>query len=277
MASGGLKRAVPDTPIDFVFHDVVSNAASTVSAFAQMTTEEKLDFIIGPIASPIVSSAIPAWRQTNPIWIVPGASTVTLEKEIGSDPNLFHAFPYAYQYHVEISEMLKESVSPKTISIIYSDDDYGRTHLPLAESYLKRAGFNIVSEEIVRTNSADMNSALTKIAFAKPEALLALMQTTDSITLAKQVYTRCLKVQYLIGTFATQLKEWQDAVGAAQEGWTGLASYLPDLANYPANKEFPKLLRQLTNGRLHSEPNTRRSLTMTTRSAIHWLRQWQSQ
>ena len=242
MASGVLKREIPDTPIDFVFHDVESNAASTVSAFAQMTTEEKLDFIIGPIASPIVSSAIPAWRQTKPIWIVPGASTVTLEKEIGSDLNLFHAFPYAYQYHVEISEMLKESVSPKTISIIYSDDDYGRTHLPLAESYLKRAGFNIVSEEIVRTNSADMNSALTKIAFAKPEALLALMQTTDSITLAKQVYTRRLKVQYLIGTFATQLKEWQDAVGAAQEGWTGLASYLPDLANYPANKEFPKLL-----------------------------------
>jgi len=242
MASEALKRDLPDTPIEFIFHDVESNAASTVSAFTQMTSEEKLDFIIGPIASPIAASAIPAWRQARPIWIVPGASTVTLEKEIGSDLNFFHPFPYAYQYHVEIAGMLKQYVNTKTVSIIYTDDDYGRTHLPLAEKYLRDAGFTIVSEEIVRANSADMNSALTKIAFAKPEVLLALMQTTDSITLAKQVYTRRLKVPYLIGTFATQLKEWQDAVGLAQEGWTGLASYLPNLVNFPANPDYPKLL-----------------------------------
>jgi branched-chain amino acid transport system substrate-binding protein len=242
MASEALKLELPGTPIDFVFHDVESNASATVSAFTQMTAEEKLNFIIGPIASPIAASAIPAWRQAKPVWIVPGASTVTMEKEVGTEPNFFHAFPYAYQYHVQIAGMLKEFVNPKTVSIVYTDDDYGRSHLPLAEKYLKQAGFNILSEEIVRANSADMNSVLTKISFAKPEVLLALMQTTDSITLAKQVYTRRLKVPYLIGTFATQLKEWQDAVGPAQEGWTGLASYLPDLVNYPANPTYPKLL-----------------------------------
>src|SRR3974390_3006855 len=96
MASEALKRDLPGTPIEFIFHDVASNAASTVSAFTQMTSEEKLDFIIGPIASPIAASAIPAWRQARPIWIVPGASTVTLEKEIGSDPNFFHPFPFAF-------------------------------------------------------------------------------------------------------------------------------------------------------------------------------------
>src|SRR3546814_7704186 len=47
--------------------------------------------------------------------------------------------------------------------------------------------------------------------------LLGLVQTSDAVTLAKQVHTRKLKVPYLIGTAATQLDEWQKAVGPAQE------------------------------------------------------------
>ncbi|MEP9348662.1 ABC transporter substrate-binding protein [Xanthobacter sp. KR7-225] len=227
--------------IELLVRDIQSESQATISVFNELVSKEKVNYIIGPIGSPTVAAAIPAWRQGKPIWIVPGSSSTKLEEEIGGDLEFFHTFPYAYNYHESIAAALKKQLpAGQKVAMIYTDDNYGRTHQPYAKKYLTDAGFEIVLEEIVRTNAADMNPLLTKIARVKPDVLLGLVQTTDAVTLAKQIYTRKLPVPYLIGTAATQLDEWQKAVGAAQEGWVGVTTYLPGL-DRPGNKEFPKL------------------------------------
>lgn len=232
---------VAGKPIELLVRDVQSESQATISVFNELVSKEKVNYIIGPIASPTVASAIPAWRQGKPIWLVPGSSSTKLEQEVGGDPEFFHTFPYAYNYHQSIAAALKNQLPPgQKVAIIYTDDNYGRTHQPYAKKYLTAAGFEIVLEEIVRTNAADMNPLLTKVARAKPDVLLGLVQTTDAVTLAKQIYTRKLPVPYLIGTAATQLDDWQKAVGPAQEGWVGVTTYLPGL-HRPGDKEFPKL------------------------------------
>jgi branched-chain amino acid transport system substrate-binding protein len=229
--------------VEFLYRDLQSEAPSTVSAFTELVSQSKVNYIIGPTASPIAAAAIGPWRAGKPIWIVPGASTTTMEKEVGAEPNFFHTFPYAYHYQATLSATFKHYLgSDKRVAILYVDDAYGRTHQPLARKYFTAAGFQIVDEEIIRTNSPDMNPVLTKIARSKPDILLGLIQTTDAVTLAKQVYTRNLKIPYLVGAASTQQKEWQDAVGEAQEGWIGLGTYLPNLVNWPANKDYPKAL-----------------------------------
>lgn len=227
--------------IELLVRDVQSESQATISAFNELVTKEKVNYIIGPIGSPTVAAAIPAWRQGKPIWLVPGSSSTKLEEEVGGDPEFFHTFPYAYNYHASVAAALKAQLAPgQKIAIVYTDDNYGRTHYPYAKKYLTDAGFEIVAEEIVRTNAADMNPLLTKIARAKPDVIVGLLQTTDAVTLAKQIYTRKMPVPYLIGTAATQLDEWQKAVGPAQEGWVGVTTYLPGL-NRPGNKDYPKL------------------------------------
>jgi branched-chain amino acid transport system substrate-binding protein len=229
--------------VEFLYRDLQSEAPTTVSAFTELVSQSKVNYIIGPTASPIAAAAIGPWRAGKPIWIVPGASTTTMEKEVGAEPNFFHTFPYAYHYQATLSAAFKHYLgSGKRVAILYVDDAYGRTHQPLARKYFTAAGFQIVDEEIIRTNSPDMNPVLTKIARSKPDILLGLIQTTDAVTLAKQVYTRNLKIPYLVGAASTQQKEWQDAVGEAQEGWIGLGTYLPNLVNWPANKDYPKAL-----------------------------------
>jgi branched-chain amino acid transport system substrate-binding protein len=227
--------------IELLVRDIQSESQATISVFNELINKEKVNYIIGPIASPTVAAAIPAWRQSKPIWIVPGSTSTKLEEEAGPEPEFFHTFPYAYHYHESIAAALKGQLpAGQKVALVYSDDNYGRTHEPYAKKYLTEAGFEIVAEEIVRTNAPDMNPLLTKIARSKPSVLLGLVQTTDAITLTKQIYTRKLPVPYLIGTAATQLEEWQKAVGPAQEGWIGITTYLPGLKR-PGNSDYPKL------------------------------------
>jgi branched-chain amino acid transport system substrate-binding protein len=226
-----------------VYRDVQSEARATISAFTELGSAGDINFVIGPTSSPIVAAAMPPWQQSKPLWVVPGASSLDVENIVGKEPMFFHTYPYAYHYHKSLAAALQSALGPgKKIAVLYSDDAYGRSHMPAIEKYYKEAGFDIITKESIRTNSPDMGPTLTKIGRSKPDILLGVMQTTDSITLAKQVRTLRLKIPYLVGTAATQLTEWQQAVGDAQEGWLGISTYLPNTENWPADNTYPKLL-----------------------------------
>lgn len=97
----------------------------------------------------------------------------------------------------------------------------------------------------MRANTTDMNPILTKIARTNADILVGLVQTTDAVTLAKQVHTRRLNVPYLVGTSYAQLREWQGAVGGAQQGWVGETTYIPGM-DRPASKDYPAVFPRLT-------------------------------
>ena len=228
------------------WRDVQSDTQATVSAMTDLVVNKKLNYIVGPIASPIVAAAISVVKQGRPLWFVPGSTSTTLEDEVGKEDFFFHTFPFAYEYHASEAETLKKALGGKgKIAVVYSDDSYGRTHLPYVEKFYPAAGFEIVAKELVRANSTDLNPALTKISREKPDILIGLVQTTDAITLTKQIHTRRLNVPVLVGTAYTQLAEWQNAVGEAQEGWLGVTTYLPGM-DRPASKEFPKIFPKLS-------------------------------
>ena len=243
MATAAFGDTVAGRKYSIEYRDLQSEVRATISAFTELGSAGDMNFVIGPISSPIAAAAIPPWQQSKPLWIVPGASTLDMERLVGQEPMFFHTYPYAYHYHESLAAALKASLGAgKKLAVLYSDDSYGRSHVPAIEKYYKEAGFDIVGMEAIRTNSTDMGPTLTKIGRLKPDILLAVVQTTDAITLAKQAKTLRLKIPYLVGTAATQLTEWQQAVGEAQEGWLGISTYLPGNENWPTDKTYPKLL-----------------------------------
>lgn len=245
MALEAFKYKAGNYTIEPLWRDVQSDPQATVSAMTELVVTKKVNFIVGPIASPIVAASIAVFKQGRPLWFVPGSTSTTLETQAGSDDNFFHTFPYAYEYHVAEAEALKQALGGKgKIAVIYGDDSYGRTHLPYVEKYYTAAGFTIVAKELVRTNSPDLNPALTKISREKPDILIGLVQTTDAVTLTKQIHTRRLNVPVLVGTAYTQLAEWQKAVGEAQENWLGVTTYLPGM-DRPASKQYPEIFPEL--------------------------------
>lgn len=227
--------------IELLIRDTQSDAQIAVNSFTQLLSEEKVNYLVGPIATPMAMAGIPAWRRTKALWVVPGATTPLLEEEAGKEPMLFHTFPYAYHYHVSLARTLREHLgADKKLAIIYSDDAYGREHLPYAQKYFADVGFRIVAEELVRAGATDLSPVLAKIRRVRPDVLLGLVQTTDGIQLAKQVYVQKLGVPYLVGTAYPQLPQWQEATAEAQEGWIGVTTYIPGV-KAKADPKYPKL------------------------------------
>ncbi|MGV3633810.1 MAG: ABC transporter substrate-binding protein [Pseudorhodoplanes sp.] len=227
--------------IEVIFRDTQSDAQAAVNSFTQLLEEDKVNYLVGPVATPMAMAGVPAWLRTKALWLVPGATTPLLEEKVGKEPMFFHTFPYAYHYHVSLAKTLRAALGEgKRLAIIYSDDAYGREHLPYAQKYFKEAGFNIVAEELVRAGATDLNPVFSKIRRARPDVVLGLVQTTDGITLTKQAYVQRLGAPYLVGTAYPQLKQWQDATGEAQEGWVGVTTYIPGV-KVKADPKYPKL------------------------------------
>lgn len=228
-------------PIEPVYRDVQSDTASATSVMTELCSSQNIRFMVGPLASVLVSASIPVWQRNKNLWVCPGGTTPRIEEEIGKEPLFFHTFAYSYNYHQTAAEGLSYLAKggQKRLAVLYVDDSYGRSQLPYVEQYYTKAGFEIVAKELVRANTVDMGPALSKIALLKPDLLLALVQTSDAITMAKQVYTRRMNIPYLLGTAFTELEEWQKAVGEAQEGWMGIASFIPGMSR-PANPDYPE-------------------------------------
>lgn len=227
--------------IEILQRDIQSTNQGTVSAFTDLLENEKVDFVIGPVTSGLVAAAVPAWRQRKPLWIVPGSSAPTFEAAIANEALVFHTYPWAYHYHDAVVHALGAVMGKgKRAAIIYSDGSYGRSQVGTARENLQQAGFDVVASEVVRENANDMSPVLQKVALAKPDLLVAILQTTDGIVLTKQAYIGKFNIPYLVGTAFPQLDTWAKATGPAAEGWIGATTYLPGMSRH-ADPKYPNL------------------------------------
>ena len=199
MAVDAFKGRVAGKKIELLLRDVQSDAQVTVQVLNDLITQKKVNLLVGPISSAMVSAAIPAWRQGKPIWIAHGSTTPRTEEEVGAEPRFFHTYPYSYHYQAAMSAGLKQAIGTgKTAAILYADDAYGRAGLPAAKKYFAEAGFKLGVEELVRSGASDLNPILQKVRQAKPDVLISLVQTNDLATLAKQVRIAGLDTPYLL-------------------------------------------------------------------------------
>lgn len=237
---------IGDKKIEVLFRDVQSNNQAAVTAFTELTQQEKVDFVIGPIASGIVAASVPAWRQSKPLWIVSGSSSTQLEDAMKGEQMFFHTYPWAYQYHEGTAKALAAAMGKgKKVAIVYSDGGYGREQLPWAKEFYTKNGFTVVATELVREGAADLNPVLQKIRLTRPDVLVGIVQTTDGIQLAKQIHVAKLNIPVLVGTAYPQLQEWSQAIGEAADGWIGATTYLPGIKR-AADPKLAKLFPSLT-------------------------------
>ncbi len=227
--------------IEVLYRDVQSNNQVALTSFTDLTQQQKVDFVIGPIASGIVAACVPAWRQSKPLWIVPGSSSTQLEDEMKGEQLFFHTYPWAYQYHAGTAAALAKAMGKgKKVAIIYTDGAYGREQLPWAQKFYKEAGFEVVSTELVREGATDLNPVLQRIRVKHPDVLVGIVQTTDGIQLAKQIQVAHMNIPVLVGTAYPQLDSWAKATGEAADGWIGATTFLPGMKR-AADPKLPKL------------------------------------
>jgi branched-chain amino acid transport system substrate-binding protein len=230
-------------PVEIIYVDVQSDPAVTIAAFHDLLARRRVRFVVGPIGSPIVATAVGVAKQYRPIWIVPGASTTRLEPEVGSEPWFFHSYTYDYHYHAPTAEALKRSLpagSRYTVGFVYSDDAYGTEHIKFARPLYQNAGFQVTAEEVVKAGGSDFSPALRRVRERNPDILVGIVQTTDGILLTRQVREVQVGARLYVGTVYPALLEWKAAVGDLGEGWVGVSPFILGV-NWPADPKYPDL------------------------------------
>lgn len=224
LAADAFHGKVAGKAIELLFKDNRSDAQTAASTINELT-QQNVKYLVGPASSVSIAASIPAWRQAKPIWIASGATTA-IEEQIGQEPNLYHIYPYTYDYQRATAAALK-SILPAgaPVAVIYADDNYGRASLVAVRKYVGEAGLKIVAEELIRPGANDLNPTLTKIRLAHPQAIVNLVQAADLVTLAKQIQIARLNVPYLFSGGDVGSAEWQQSVGDAQEGWIGVTPF----------------------------------------------------
>lgn len=241
MAVEAFGGSVAGHKIEVLLRDIQSTNQGTVSAMTELLEKEKIDFVVGPITSGLVSAAVPAWRQKKPLWVVPGSSAPSFEEAIAKEGMVFHTYPWAYNYHAGTAKSIANAIGKgKKVAFVYSDGSYGRSQIQFAKDEYVAAGFEVVASELVRENATDMGPILQKIRLTKPDVLVGIVQTTDGIVLAKQIHVGKLGIPYLVGTAYPQLQTWSESVGEAGSGWIGATTYLPGMET-PADPKHPKI------------------------------------
>ncbi|MFH0296529.1 ABC transporter substrate-binding protein [Bradyrhizobium sp. 31Argb] len=224
LAADAFQGRVAGKPIEIVFKDNRSDAQTAASAINELL-QHGVKYLVGPASSVSIAASIPAWRQSKPLWVASGATTA-IEEQLGQEPNLYHIYPYTYDYQRATAAALKTILpAGAPIAVIYADDNYGRSSLAAVRKYVGEAGLKIVAEELIRPGANDLNPTLTKVRMARPQAVINLVQAADLITLAKQIQIARLNVPYLVSGGDVGSVEWQQSVGDAQEGWIGVTPF----------------------------------------------------
>jgi len=242
MATDAFGGSVAGQKIEILARDIQSTNPGTISAMTDLLEKEKVDFIIGPVASGYVSVAVSPWRQRKPLWVVPGGTAAAFEQAVAGEPMVFHTQTMGHLYYASPARVLAAATGKsKKLAILYTDGGYGRSGIADATKIYTEAGFEIVAAEMVRENAADMNPALQKIKLAKPDVLLCIMQGSDGIVAAKQIHVAKLGIPYLAGTGFPAFSYFSEAVGPdVAFGWTAGVTYLPG-QSLPADPKYPKI------------------------------------
>jgi branched-chain amino acid transport system substrate-binding protein len=100
---------------------------------------------------------------------------------------LFNTYPLASQEEEVFTSYLNEEVKPKTAALVYLNNPYAIAGGEVDAEKLEAAGTKIVLQEEIETAQSDYSSVISKIAEAKPEAVLFIVYPPDELVLMKEL------------------------------------------------------------------------------------------
>lgn len=146
---------------------------------------------------------------------------------INLKPNSDHLTAAALDYAVRVRGF-------KRLAIMELDDEYGKGNIDAIERYIKRyGGAEIVGRESYRLDAKEFRPSLTKLAGAKPDAIVLTGSLADTALIVKQYGELGLKIP-LVGGGGHASRPFRNIAGAASDGMIVAPAYWPD---YFKNKE----------------------------------------
>jgi len=225
-AAGGIKVGNEKQKIVLKLYDNQSDVNLSVRQYAQLVSQDKVNFLLGPFASnfALADSAV-SEKYRIPMVQGGGASDQIFSRKF---KYIFGTLAPASNYFGSTIDMMKGlNPAPKSVALLYADDAFDVSVAEGTRPKLKEAGLNVAMDERYSTNATDFNSLLSQIRSKNIEAVLVAGHETEILNFVRQAKSLAVAPKMYSFTVGVPSEDFRKALGKDADYAFGMTAWLP--------------------------------------------------
>jgi len=201
-ANGGLfiKDLNKKLPVKLVWVDDESDSSKTAAAAEKLIKENKVDFILGSVDSPLNIAGGAVAEKYKKLYVC-----TTLFAENFAEQK----FSWVADSFISAGGLMKASVSglevidkasrPQNFCVLVEDNPDGQTFSGGAKATLESFGYTMALLEPFTPGTKDFSASILRMKNAHCDAVVTLISPTDAITLVRQMKESKFNLKYMFG------------------------------------------------------------------------------
>jgi branched-chain amino acid transport system substrate-binding protein len=171
--------------IELTVEDDTFDPATATNLVRRFATKDNVDFLLGGYGSGPALAASAAAEDYKIPNIQPFASAPEM---VTRDLHyLFNTFRLASDTEEFTSDYVINELKPSSVALVHIDQPHGIASVKVWRDRLKAAGIDVVVDEEIASGQSSYSSVVSKIAAAKPDALLVVDYGPDHIVLTREL------------------------------------------------------------------------------------------
>ncbi len=178
-----------------------TDAAKAVPAFTKLMTVDKVDIVIGGLASGVTFALSGPVKQYGPLFLAIGAASSVVEQAFEGYPLLFHYHPWDYHNvaaALQFFQSLAKDHGAKKVAILYEDGPFGSAGIGVYKQQLERLGYQVQAEPY-KAGSGQFTPILTRFRAFAPDILYWIGYDVDALPIATQTRQVGLRPKLIYG------------------------------------------------------------------------------
>ncbi|HXX54254.1 MAG TPA: ABC transporter substrate-binding protein [Thermodesulfovibrionales bacterium] len=191
-AAGGVKIGGKKVPVEFVVKDDETKPDVAIRRFREMTSEDKVDILVGQTFAPISAAINKEVKKTLIAYFPVNVVAITMFEKNEMAETTFAIHGAAYSIGYAGASYIADKMRLKNIVFFAPAYAFGRDQWAGAKAAFDKRGIKVEYLESP-VGTSDYTSYLLKIAEMKPDIVMMAHWGVDAINVLKQTYETGLK------------------------------------------------------------------------------------
>ncbi len=247
------KGGVLGRKLELLVEDDRSQPATAARIYEKLITQDRVDAILGPYASPITEAvADVSEKHRMPMVATQGAATSTYRK----GRKFVFMVPSAAEVYLEGVIDIAAKRGLKTVAVIGEDTLFARAVTQGTVELARKKGLEVLLVEAYPKGQADFAAILSRVRAANPDLIGAATYFDDAVAITRQLKELDVNPRMFAVTVGGDLLKFYETLGRSAEYVYGAAQWEPELVtlragglipiarHYPGAREFVEAYRK---------------------------------
>jgi len=173
--------------IELVLADHQGNPSTGQTQTLRLIQQEKVNAVIGAYHSSVTFAATQVAERYGIPWVVGDSVAANITGR--GFKYVFRVTPvaqdFAYNYMDFLNDLKAQGQPVKNLAVVYENTDYGTSIADTMRKVIKEKGFDLIAEIPYSANTTDVSSQVLQLKDKKPDAVIFVSYTSDTILYMK--------------------------------------------------------------------------------------------